>query len=210
MDGSAFDRLTRTFTEPRSRRGVHRLVGGLAVGGPLALAGAAESTAKKKRKPCPPCKKRKKGKCKARLPEGTSCIDKAGQGGTCQGGSCVAAADLPLTCSDGIKNGNESDIDCGGSCGRCQITGGCTGPNDCASAYCVSGTCASCPPGGTCGTDGGSTCVCQPRASSSEQVCVNFERPQVPCGAGGSCPSNTVCVQNGSFMHVCLTRCGAP
>src|SRR4051794_24260786 len=37
--------------------------------------------AAKKKKPCPPCKTRKKGKCKVTLPDGT-----AGAGGTCQGG----------------------------------------------------------------------------------------------------------------------------
>jgi len=210
MDGSAFDRLTKTFSEPRSRRGVSRLVGVLALGGPLALVGAAEGAARKKKKPCPPCKKRKKGKCKASLPEGTSCIDNAGQGGTCVGGSCVAAPDPTLTCRDGIKNGNESDVDCGGNCERCPVTKRCTGPNDCASAYCVSGACASCPPGGTCGTSGGSTCVCQDRAYSTERVCVDFATPRGPCGAGGSCPSNAVCVINGSFMPVCIARCGAP
>lgn len=84
MDGSTFDRLARTLTTSRSRR--HALGAGLA--GALGLIGAgAEHAAgkKKKSKPCPPCKKRKKGKCKANLPDGAGC-----DGGTCQGGSCVA------------------------------------------------------------------------------------------------------------------------
>jgi hypothetical protein len=50
MDGSSFDRLAKAFTEPRSRRGLSRLLGGLAVGGPLALLGVTESEAKKKKK----------------------------------------------------------------------------------------------------------------------------------------------------------------
>lgn len=49
MDGSSFDRLPKACTEPRSRRGLSRLVGGLAVGGSLALLGVTESGAKKKK-----------------------------------------------------------------------------------------------------------------------------------------------------------------
>ena len=55
MDDSRFDALTRSLTHARSRRGLARLLGGLTLGGPLALGGLAESAAgtkkmKKKRK----------------------------------------------------------------------------------------------------------------------------------------------------------------
>src|SRR5690606_9661399 len=103
---------------------------------------AAGKKKKKKKKPCPRCRKRKKSTCKAKLPDGAGC-----RGGTCQGGKCVAAVNLPpaATCSDTIQNGNESDVDCGGSCPRCLNTRRCTGPSDCASGYCASGVCQSCP-----------------------------------------------------------------
>lgn len=91
MDGSAFDRLTKTLTEPRSRRGVSHILGGVAIGEALGLLGVAESTARKK-KPCPPCKTRKKGKCKGKLPDGSPC-----SGGTCRSGDCVAAVPPPTT-----------------------------------------------------------------------------------------------------------------
>jgi len=49
MDPVHFDHLAQTFMGPRSRRGLSRLVGGLAVGGSLALVGVAETDAKKKK-----------------------------------------------------------------------------------------------------------------------------------------------------------------
>src|SRR5215213_4723115 len=88
MDTDAFTTLTRSLssTQPRSttRRRLTRLLGGLALGGPLALLGLsqAEATCKKK---CGPCKRCKKGKCKPK-PAGTACT-----GGTCQNGTCIPA-----------------------------------------------------------------------------------------------------------------------
>jgi len=53
----------------------------------------------------------------------------------CGNGACAA------TCSDGIKNGSETDIDCGG--GGCP-TGSCANGKACAvNADCVSGNCSS-------------------------------------------------------------------
>ena len=49
--------------------------------------------------------------------------------------SCVAEQDNPLivaTCTDGIRNGNETDIDCGGHCQACEGKASATAP--CASA----------------------------------------------------------------------------
>jgi hypothetical protein len=60
MDVDRFDKFTRALTEERSRRGVARLLGGLAVGGSLGWLGFAEAMAKKKKKkkkrksPAPP------------------------------------------------------------------------------------------------------------------------------------------------------------
>ena len=50
MDGLAFDRLTKSLTQPHSRRGLSRLLGGVAVGGALPLLGVREGAAKKKKK----------------------------------------------------------------------------------------------------------------------------------------------------------------
>jgi FG-GAP-like repeat len=52
--------------------------------------------------------------------------------------ACQAA-----TCADGVANGGESDVDCGGatSCGRCAALKACTAGSDCASGTCREGVC---------------------------------------------------------------------
>jgi len=82
-------------------------------------------------------------------------------GGTCPGcgvgGGCVTNADC-LTgegcdtgtkkcdaneCHDGIKNGNETAVDCGGgTCPACQVGDGCRVGADCVSDYCFMSICA--------------------------------------------------------------------
>jgi len=40
----------------------------------------------------------------------------------------------PATCSDGIENGDETGLDCGGSCSSCDENSSCTGDIDCSSS----------------------------------------------------------------------------
>ena len=47
----------------------------------------------------------------------------------------------PATCKDGIKNGNESDVDCGGSCGKCGGGKRCAANADCVGPLCTAGVC---------------------------------------------------------------------
>ena len=48
------------------------------------------------------------------------------------------------TCTDAIKNGTETDIDCGGAtCSKCANDKGCTGVSDCVSGICTAGKCAA-------------------------------------------------------------------
>jgi hypothetical protein len=58
----------------------------------------------------------------------------------CSGGVCTAPA---ASCTDGIKNQNETDVDCGGStvCSDCANGKTCLVNADCVSNNCVSGTC---------------------------------------------------------------------
>jgi hypothetical protein len=46
------------------------------------------------------------------------------------------------SCTDGAKNGDETDTDCGGSCGACADGKSCAAANDCSAGTCFSGTCA--------------------------------------------------------------------
>jgi len=75
----------------------------------------------------------------------------------------------PPACDDGLKNGDETDVDCGGTCSKCVDTKVCSGASDCSSGVCTDGHCAKpqCVDGvknGTetdidCGGSCGSTCA---------------------------------------------------
>lgn len=57
------------------------------------------------------------------------------------------------SCKDGIKNGQETDVDCGGpTCPTCGLGKICLGATDCQSADCVNNVCAS--PSGEMGAGG--------------------------------------------------------
>ena len=77
--------------------------------------------------PCRPC------------PQGSPCNKPADcLHGVCTNGSCDGPA-----CSDGVRNGNETGIDCGGppSCPRCKVGQGCKASSDCFSGVCWAGVC---------------------------------------------------------------------
>src|SRR5829696_5843763 len=107
MRASGFDTITRDLGTAPTRRGILRLLGGAAAAGSgVALLAGEDAEAKAKRqekardhggvaaqgkkKACPPCKTRKKGKCKKNLPDGALCPS-----GTCRSGSCVATPPPP-------------------------------------------------------------------------------------------------------------------
>ena len=51
---------------------------------------------------------------------------------------------LPAGCTDGLKNGDESDVDCGGSgCPGCAETAMCIDASDCVSRVCLADLCRS-------------------------------------------------------------------
>ncbi len=94
------------------------------------------------------------------------------------------------SCTDGVKNQNETDVDCGGICPRCSLDKTCRTDNDCESGNCDNGTCGNqvddqCPDDpnktepGQCGcgmadedpdTDGVASCVdnCPKDANASQ------------------------------------------
>jgi hypothetical protein len=58
----------------------------------------------------------------------------------CDAGSCASAPQD--TCHDRVRDGDETDVDCGGSCGLCAADQACTIDADCDSNAC-SGTCSA-------------------------------------------------------------------
>jgi len=193
MDADRFDTLARSLTAARSRRGalVAAFAGSL---GLLSVVHPDDVTAKKA---CPQCTKRKKGKCKPK-PDGAAC-----PGGSCQRGRCA-------TCSDGVKNGTETDVDCGGSCPRCGSGRACTGRNDCRSAYCPDGTCAACTADTDCPSDAAGGCRCrQPDQPGAPKSCTQ-NIPTADFVINCDLCGDKICIFDGALgANRCYKRCGA-
>jgi hypothetical protein len=114
----------------------------------------------------------------------------------CDSGPCAAtgAAD---TCHDRVKNGDESDVDCGGSCTlKCPAGGACNSVADCQTAGCDSGKCraASCSDGIRDGIESDVDCgnIIGCALCATGKVCVN----------GADCTSG-MCSSSGSTTGKC-------
>lgn len=72
-------------------------------------------------------------------PPGAMCTS----GATCDSAVCDMGACTTAACDDSIRNGGESDVDCGGmtACPRCPDLSGCTDPSDCTTSECTLGFC---------------------------------------------------------------------
>ena len=113
------------------------------------------------------------------------------------------------SCSDGIKNGDQTDIDCGGACKPCKRGLMCRSGEDCESGLCINQTCVTNAPPNTCtneemdGTetdiDCGGDCLpcynrdgCAASADCWSRLCANNvclggpERPLGPKPDGGT------------------------
>jgi len=109
------------------------------------------------------------------------------------------------TCTDGIQDGTETDVDCGGSCAACGSYHACHTSSDCVSQICTSGTCV--PPVPQCSDgleDGNETAV----------DCGGGTCP--PCQEGEGCNTDSDCASvfcahvNGASAGVCaLATCAA-
>jgi len=126
---------------------------------------------------------------------GTDCTDKV----------CSAATSTcqTPTCADGVQNGNETDVDCGGTgymgaaaCAACANYEKCAKNSDCASMSCSSNACApaSCSDGVQNGTEtdvdcGGASCV----------ACANGKK----CGTSGANCLSKVCANGFCQVPTC-------
>ena len=96
-------------------------------------------------------------------------------GATCAGGACLAAP----SCTDGIQNGTESDVDCGGSCPHCGTGFACNTALDCSSGSCSVGSCTV------------------PMCSSCFDAVRDGSESDVDCGGSG-------CDARCAFGHTCV------
>ncbi len=226
MRTALFDAITRDLGTVSTRRGIFRLLGGAAAASSVGLIagqdadakakrrgksnGRAQVDAQRKKNDCPPCKKRKNGKCKSTQPDGSSC-----PGGTCQSGACFAPdgsrTDTNTNTGNGSGgNGSDGNGNGNGSSGN----GGCT-PECGFNTVCQNGTCVpaanhcpapfTCPdpfggPAPVCGsTAGGGTCACY-TSTEGNNICVNND---VDYKTLTTCTSTQQCRDTVGFHFYC-------
>jgi len=94
-------------------------------------------------------------------------------------------------CFDGVVDGDETDIDCGGSCPPCEPGAKCVEPKDCSTGACVGGLCgwpAQCRVAEDCPQD-----VCR-KAMCEAGQCHYFALDGLGCDDGQSCTDLDVCI----------------
>jgi cysteine-rich repeat protein len=124
---------------------------------------------------------------------GEQCDD----GNLMNGDSCTASCQIPAlpTCNDGLKNGAETDIDCGGVCGTCAQGKACLVGGDCSTGTCTAGICAA-PPALL---PLGSACSAATQCGSS--FCVDGFCANTACT--GICQSASAAKKGGGANGVC-------
>ncbi|MBN2014479.1 MAG: DUF2341 domain-containing protein [Candidatus Altiarchaeota archaeon] len=119
------------------------------------------------------------------------------------------------SCTDGIKNQDESDTDCGGSCPKCGDGKNCSTDVDCSSRWCYNGVCttSTCFDGiqgpGELGIDCGGPCT--PCPSCNDSI-LNQDESDVDCGGscpkcgdGKNCSTDVDCSSGWCYNGVCTT-----
>lgn len=118
---------------------------------------------------------------------GASCsIDKDCTTRVCEGGTCS-------DCSDSVRNGNETGLDCGGrSCKPCSDSQSCRLDQDCESGDCDNGICRSCSDGTKNGleqdVDCGAVSGCG-RCADGKICASNEDCKSALCGSENKCQS---------------------
>jgi len=111
------------------------------------------------------------------------------KGSDCPSGVCNANECMPIECTNGTKDGTESDVDCGGNCPGCSPGKTCGAGLDCLSGVCTSGTCQT------------PTCVDGVKNGSETDVDCGSNCPG--CAAGLDCVMNTDCASGICDVAVC-------
>jgi hypothetical protein len=196
MDCDRFDTLARSLTSTGSRRRALAAI----LGGSWRLLGWHGGEDAAAHNPLKSCKK-KSGKQKK------TCVKKAKRHNATHATPAIAP---PPPCQNGVKDGTESDVDCGGTCPRCALNKTCSSRDDCATALCSGQTCVACASRFECGTGAtGGDCFCSSVVGGGPKVCHEGD------STGGvsrcdACPAGTVCVLEPiSDNLICYKRCGA-
>ena len=112
-------------------------------------------------------------------------------------GMCATGlTSVVLACVDGVKNGSESDVDCGGAdCPACKPEQSCVVNGDCIAGDCTSGRCASAcrdtvQDGDEADVDCGGSCPA--KCANSRRCHVSNDCQSGYCSAGG-CRDGVLC-----------------
>jgi hypothetical protein len=206
MDSARFDNLTRSLTTAGSRR---RMLAAALSGASGLVVGASSVDQARAKKTCPPCKRRKQGRCKKKRPNGTAC----GPGGQiCQSGRCRCPGGT-TDCSGSCVNLGGDPRNCG-SCGkRCGVNeqcvaGQCRCPHQSGGDEICSPGAICCPTNNACSCIGSgqfldpATCAAVTECpsgstpcTSTSNVCLNTVPSRVCCPSGTTCTAEGSCLQ---------------
>jgi hypothetical protein len=116
---------------------------------------------------------------------------------------CSAALCVPASCTDSQLNGDETDVDCGGSCPPCVDTKECQVAADCQSGVCAAGVCKPCGADGDCPA----VAFCDEQASNGGS-CTPDLGLGVTCTRAAQCQSG-FCVDGACCDGACDKLCEA-
>ena len=111
-------------------------------------------------------------------------------GNNANGDECTSVCQLP-GCDDNLKNGNESDVDCGGDCGGCPTDGACGDGPDCQSLVCDAGKCLE--------------ATCQDQVKNGSETDKDCGGSCDPCDDGLDCEEDGDCASQYCYDGVCQT-----
>jgi hypothetical protein len=112
------------------------------------------------------------------------CLD-----GLCNEGTCIAAG-----CVNGVQDGTETDVDCGGgACSQCITGKGCGQETDCESGVCVEATCLA-P-------------ACDDQVHNGRETARDCGGGCPPCAVDQPCLSPEDCISGECTANVCGPEC---
>lgn len=109
----------------------------------------------------------------------------------CPNGACTQNTCVAPQCSDAVKNGTETDVDCGGPlCAACPVGFGCGANQDCKSQVCEGGKCVA-P-------------TCMDNVQNGQETYIDCGGPDcLPCKPGAPCNAGIDCLSKICLAKVC-------
>jgi IgGFc binding protein len=113
-----------------------------------------------------------------------------GTGGSLDGGTGGSGGSANGTCNDHVQNGDETGVDCGGSCPPCVS---CTTGSDCPSGVCTAGACAP--------------AACTDGIRNGDETDTDCGGSCPPCGPNAACNKDSDCQNNACVHNLCQATC---